>query len=359
MEQRETTAPTESIRGLHDGGDAFVIAGAVAKGGFAGGALRALTSPEARLTLDVRRIVGTSSGALSAAYLAAGVRAGSFAYAATTLADLWINEATVRALDFSPRGLVSRSGLSTVDHLRALLAAQIRPLPQQHHRIELRVVAANMAGSLGWIAGQPATTFEHVFAFDGGVFDDEERLEDLYTAVCASSAVPGVFVPVEASIAGRVAPCLDGGAVNNAPLKHALGPARDVARVFVISPFPRVLDGVPNLQGVELAAHLGDVLISERLFRDLREAHSVNLALARLEAALHQPEHRAAALEALGWTGRRRVEIVEIRPPTPLPGGAFDGLLSHDLRLKYIAAGEQAAQAWLRSGRRESSPETG
>jgi hypothetical protein len=56
---------------------------------------------------------------------------------------------------------------------------------------------------------------------------------------------------------------------------------------------------------------------------------------------------RAAILDALGWRGRRPIEIVEIRPSENLPGGAFDGLFRPALREAYIAAGEEAADAWL------------
>jgi predicted acylesterase/phospholipase RssA len=330
------------------GHDAFVLAGGVAKGAFTAGALAVLTAPGSGLSLSTRRIVAASSGSLSAAYLAASARAGTMATVGAELEELWLREATYDAFDVSVNGVVTLAGISTSKKLRELLARHIRP-SQGNGRIDLRLVTTNTAGALGLIAGSPATTFEHVFRFDGSAFDGAEHLESLFTAVCASSAFPGAFLPVQATIGGRAVPCMDGGIVNNAPLKHAIGDDRDVSRVFVITPYPRVFDEVPELRGLALVTHLAEMLIHERLFRDLREAESVNEALVRLETALPHREQRAAALEAIGWTGRKQLEIVEIRPPAPLAGGAFDGLFSRELRAEYIQAGETAARAWLAS----------
>ena len=58
--------------------DALVLAGAVSQGAFTAGALAELLSPAVaeRLNLDVRRIVGASSGALNGAFLARAIREG-------------------------------------------------------------------------------------------------------------------------------------------------------------------------------------------------------------------------------------------------------------------------------------------
>lgn len=341
-------------RASRGGHDAFVFAGGVAKGAFTAGALKVLTASDAGIGLDTRRIVAASSGSLNAAYLASAVRGGTVAMAGVELEELWLRDATYDAFDVSLRGVATLAGLSTSKNLRALLARHIRPV-KGRHPVDLRLVTTNAAGSLALVANKPATTFEHVFQFDGSAFDSEAQLEELFTSVCASSAFPGAFLPVDANVAGRTLPCMDGGCVNNAPLKHAIGGARDVSRVFVITPFPRVLDDVLEFRGLSLATHLADMLIHERLFRDLREAHAVNDALERLEHALPHREQRVAALDALGWAGRRRIEIVEIRPPAFLAGGAFDGLFSRALRAEYIAAGEAAATDWLASQRYETA----
>src|SRR5262249_48747438 len=72
----------------------------------------------------------------------------------------------------------------------------------------------------------------------------------------------------------------------------------------------------------------------------------VNRALCELEARL-APDALKTALEALRWHKRRRIEIVELRPPHPLEGGSFDGFFSRALRESYVRAGEAAACAGL------------
>jgi hypothetical protein len=52
-------------------------------------------------------------------------------------------------------------------------------------------------------------------------------------------------------------------------------------------------------------------------------------------------------LDAIGWRGRRPIEIVELRPSTALPGNAFDGLFRSSLRDAYIDAGEDATREWI------------
>jgi predicted acylesterase/phospholipase RssA len=323
--------------------DALVLAGGVAKGPFIAGALAHLIQDR---DLDVRRIVATSSGALSAAFLAAAIRRGDAAEAVCDLCDLWIDHGTFAdAFDVSVRGIAALEGLSTNARLLDLLRRYVRPTAGGQP-IDLHLVVTAIEGTIDRRSGPPATTFERVLSFPGETFDGGARLDYLFQAVTASAAFPLAFLPVTLPIGGREVDCYDGGLVNGAPLKHALDdPA--VTRVFVIAPYPCVVEARPaDAHGLGLLAHLGDVLVNERLYRDTREARSVNHALARLEARV-AGDQREAALDALGWRGRRRIEIVEIRPDAPLDGNAFDGFFSRDLRTSYVNAGADAARAWL------------
>jgi predicted acylesterase/phospholipase RssA len=337
--------PETSISTRRPGGDALVLAGGVAKGAFIAGAVLALAQST---PLRVRRIVATSSGALSAVFVASAIRDGrDLTVAGAELVALWREKATVAgAFDWSAGGIARRTGLSTSAKLLALMRQYVRPA-RGRRPIELRLVMTNAAGDKGWIAGREATTFEHVARFNGGAFDDARRLEDVFRAVCASSAFPVAFEPVNVTIGGREVPCFDGGLVNDAPIKQALEDPF-VTRVFVIAPFPVKYEPPPSpLHGAALVVHLAEVLVQERLYRDLREAHETNAALARLEALIAYPRVRAALLEAMGWRSRRQVEIVEIRPSVALPGGAFDGFCRPALREAYIEAGDDAARKWL------------
>jgi hypothetical protein len=122
----------------------------------------------------------------------------------------------------------------------------------------------------------------------------------------------------------------------------------EIDRLFVVSPQPRVPARVPkNLHGIDLITHLADMLVEERLYRDLRAAYEANAALERLAKAVPDDETRARVLDSLGWSRRKPIAIVEIRPPSDLPGGTFDAFFSRKLREEYVATGEEAARAWL------------
>ncbi len=325
--------------------DAIIIGGGVAKGAFAAGALSVL----GKAGLRVRRIVGTSSGAICAAYLARAVRSGTEATAGDELARLWLEDATLaQGFSVSPRGILRLEGISTARKLIGLLREHIAPATAQHG-VDLRLIATNLAGQRGPLSpGREGTTFERVLHFHGTTFDDAKGLEGVFGAVAASASFPGAFVPYPLLVDGRKVPCIDGGVTDNTPVKQAIDGAPEVDRIFVIVPYPALLEPPPPpLTGLSLLAQVVEVLVQERLYRDLREAYAVNATLAKLEAEVPDPTVRAAVLRAFGWSGRRRLEIVEIRPFTPLEGGAFDGFLSRRFREDYIASGRTVARAWL------------
>jgi predicted acylesterase/phospholipase RssA len=143
-------------------------------------------------------------------------------------------------------------------------------------------------------------------------------LEQVFSAAVASAAFPIVFAPVEVD---GIGPCVDGGVVNNTPIKWALDGqiGRELDAVVVIATsVERRAEPPGALRGMGLVSHLADMLIEERLYRDLREAEQVNDALAKLHA-LARPgglsvSQLAEVMAALDWTGRRVVEIIPIRP---------------------------------------------
>jgi predicted acylesterase/phospholipase RssA len=271
-------------------GDALVLGGAVAKGAFAAAAVAELMKRE---RFDLRRIVGASSGALSGAFLSACPDR------ADDLVSLWLDEASWRVFTPDP----TLRGLSSQRRLQALVERALPRTPGPG--VPLRIVVADAAGAPGSIGGSPATTFERVFRFDAPRFTNGSRAM-IVEAVLASAAFPLLF-PTRGAL-------LDGGIVQNTPVKLALSETRDVDRIFVIAPYPRVLrqGDVPPLRGVALAMHIVEMMMAERLFRDLREAEEVNRGLRALPEAAG--DRADAVLDALGWTGRRVVEIVEVRP---------------------------------------------
>jgi NTE family protein len=324
--------------------DALVLAGAVAKGAFTAGALAVLTDPTVKdgLGLDVQRIVGTSSGAVNALYYAAALRSGRDANAGAQLACIWIEQGSAdRVFDISLRALLSGRGVSSHRGLLKLLRQHIQARPG-HHPVDLRMVVTSLDGTLTEIGGELATLFERVVRFGGPELDTPEGIERAIRVAVASAALPGVFSPYELSSGGRLLATVDGGLTDNAPLTQALRGGFDADRVFVITHVPRVLPRLGHLRGIALASHLLDILVQERLGRELRAVETANAALAELQARVANHDDRAALLDALGLTGRRPVCVIEIRPPVSLPGNALSGFFSRRLRQQYVQAGIDA-----------------
>jgi predicted acylesterase/phospholipase RssA len=329
--------------------DALILAGAVSQGAFTAGALAELLAPEtqARLGLDVRRVVAASSGAVNGAFLSSHLHAGTEAAGTPLLEELWIELGDFRGVfDVSLRALGHARGISTSAKVRALFEKFIPPRAGTRP-IELAVVVTNLDGEVDLVGSELATTFERCLRFSGSDFASEEGLARVFDAVVASAAFPVVFEPVTITIGARTVRCVDGGVCNDTPIKYALGNGADIDRIFIVTPFPSVQRAGSELQGVALLSQLGDALVQERLYRDLREAHEVNRALRALERALPLSSLRERALAALGWSGRRVLDIVEIRPRETLKGDSFAGFFSRRLREDYVRAGRDAAREAL------------
>lgn len=323
---------------------AVVLAGAGAKGAYEAGALHVL----ARENVQIVRIVAASSGALNGVLLAAAVRGRDLDVGTDKLIDLWRDQAGWTNV-FHPklRLLVARQAISDNAKMLRTLREHVSPQPVGEE-INLRVLVAPLGGITSTIGPRTATSYEALCDFTGSDFATHEALKKLFAAATASAAFPLVFGPVEIDGLG---PCVDGGAVNNTPIAQALdGPlGKDIERIVVISTTPELRTGsLPKLRGTALASHLGSMLIDERLFRDLREAEATNASLGRLaslvESGTLDAAQLAQVLSALGWTNRRAVDVIQIRPVDELPGSVFSGFFDPELRNQYLAIGAQRAR---------------
>jgi predicted acylesterase/phospholipase RssA len=331
-------------------GAAIVIGGAVAKGAFAAGALAELTKRLQAAGTSIRRLVGTSSGALNAAMLAAGVRAGDPLSASARLTELWEERADIWHV-FEPdlASWIRLRGASGTHRIVELLRNEcpIRgSFPAQH--VSLRMVVAPLAG-----VGTKPTTFEHVERFDGADLDVDDARERIFQAAAASAAFPFAFGPVTLSAVG---PCVDGGIVNNTPIREALDGEPGIDVVYVISAEPTDMSLTAKeaaaLGGSDLLLRLVDMLIDERLTRDLAEARAVNgwvAKLAQLEVTgALAPGVRDEVIRGLYPTRDprtlREVELVEIRQCKQLEGSAFEAFFRPGLRHEYVEAGRAAAK---------------
>ncbi len=330
---------------------ALILAGAVAKGAFEAGVLSVI----ARKNFDVSSIVATSAGALNGSLFAAGIRYQRLPEAADIIRHLWEEQARWgKIVKPSLSGVFKGRGFSTTAALEELLGEGLSRIiggagggagsrSALKTPVDLQLIATRLAGE-SYGNGSPATTtFEHAIAFAGDDFDSVRGRERVIRAAVASAAFPFLFVPVEFETLG---PCIDGGAVNNTPISYALD--ANVDRVIVVTGNPLQLPGQPELTGLDLVGQMVDIVINERLFRDLAQARKVNAKLAQIDAVGSElglsEEQRRGVKAALGW---RSLEIVEIRPEAPLDGNAFSALSNKQLRHDYIQIGIEAAERAL------------
>jgi NTE family protein len=220
---------------------AFVLAGGASLGAMQVGMLGALY--ERGIVPDL--LVGTSAGALNAAYTASRPQTVATAGA---LARVWRGLRRVDIFPINPRAAIS--GLSNHgDHL--VPDTGLRRLVARHLEIE-RLEHASVA--------------LHLVAFDL-VSGREVRLSDgpAMEAVLAAAAIPGVLPPVR--VGDRL--LVDGGVVNNTPISHAVELGAE--RIYVLAtddPAARVVS-LASRGALDVAVHAFMGLVGVRLQFDL------------------------------------------------------------------------------------------
>ena len=330
---------------IPDGGVALVLSGAVAKGAFSVGALGAF----AARGWSIRRIAATSSGALTAAVLGAGIATGRLPFAAEVAKSLWLDHGAwsdITHLSWSD--WLHGRGLSDTSKLVALVQEGIQRVVEGAPggvRAPVKVTLVTSSLSALPAADDPLPRYELDKDFDATDFLDSAMWSEIATCAAASASFPGLFSPT--MIDGL--PCIDGGAVNNAPISCLLHDPQ-VQTVIVITteslasaPAPE-----PEPSGMALVAKLADILINERIAHDLGMAQRTNTLLRSVTFALDSTgataQTRAAVLDALGW---RDLRLILVCPDTPLPGTALSAFADRNLRQAYIEAGRVAAEKAL------------
>src|SRR6266699_580820 len=220
---------------------AFVLAGGAAMGAMQAGMIHALY--ERGIAPDL--LIGTSAGALNAAFLASRPATVATAY---ELAALWRELRRSDILPLRPATLLG--GLAgRRDHL----------IPDQ----ALRRLAAR---HLQFQRLEQAAIPLHLIAFDL-LAGTEVRLSDgpLADAVLAAAAIPGVLPPVRWR--GRL--LAEGGIAANTPVAHAV--ALGARRIYVLPTCNPGDWGLPRPPRAALAAavHAVTVLTNARLHDDL------------------------------------------------------------------------------------------
>lgn len=319
-----------------------MLPGAIARGAYEAGVIDVLVKED----LKIDRIVATSSGALNGLAFASGIRSGRTREMVDLLIKSWVDKGKWQdSLTLSPWAFLRGRGLSNSDSLIEMMRELVKPCHATvKNDVELRIIITPLNGVLGKIGHQEATTYERVMKFANEDFDTQESLERIFRVVAAACAFPGLFEPVDLDDLGS---CVDGGAVNNAPIKYALEES-DVNRVIVPVPFPRVMQPGDWKKGLGLLNHLIEILINERLYRDLKEAHTINRKALHLEELSTQGLLSEAQTEAVKKAMQiRKVEITQIRPREGLKASPFAGFFHKDERMRLIDEGRTAAKETL------------
>jgi NTE family protein len=220
-----------------------VLAGGASLGALQVGMLRALY--ERGITADL--LVGTSAGALNAAYLASRPQT---VQTIKELAQVWRSLHRQDVFPIHPPTLIGglashRNHLVPDRPLRRLIARHVRLEHLEQAEIPLHLVCFDLLGG------------EEVRLSQGLALD----------AVVAAAAIPGVLPPVRWG--ERV--LVDGGVVNNTPISHPVELGAE--RIFVLPTSDRACWALPMPPrgALDAAVHAFTLMVDARLQGDLAE----------------------------------------------------------------------------------------
>jgi NTE family protein len=271
---------------------AFVLSGGASLGALQVGMLRALY--ERGITADL--FVGTSIGALNAAFVASRPQTPA---TATELARVWRGIDRIDVFPISLRTVVG--GLAGQrDHL--VPPSGLRKIVQRHVQFE------DLAD---------ARVPLHIVAYDINVGGETVLCEGpAIDAVVAACSVPGVFPPVP--IGDKL--LIDGGVVNNTPIRHAVELGAE--RVYVLptsdpsSPRPH-----SPRTALDAAIYAVSLLVASRLEADIvrygNEVELVVLPAANAQRVQPTDFDHSSRLTSEALTATR--EMLAGAVPEPLP----------------------------------------
>lgn len=284
-------SPPRSTRGRRPS-TAFVLSGGASLGALQVGMLRALY--ERGISPDL--LVGTSAGAINAAFLASRPPT---VQTVKALAEIWRSLHRQDVFPIHPPTLIG--GLASQrDHLvpdrslRRLIARHLELRRLEEARVPLHLVCFDLLNG------------EEVRLSDGPVED----------AVLATAAIPGVLPPVP--WCGRL--LVDGGVVNNTPISHAIELGAE--RIYVLpteDPTCRALP-VPPREALDAVVHAFTLMVEARLQHDLGSyaSEAELIVLPAVNAGRVQPtdfDHADQLMAAALTAARTALDSV----PAPAP----------------------------------------
>ncbi len=306
---------------------ALVLAGGGARGAYEIGALSVLL-PALEAAERPRIVVGTSVGAVNAAYIAANAEKPTTELVEAGLA-LWRGISYDQVLEpLASLSELARLGgyVGSVLGIRGLQATSVldpAPLTATLHRlIEFEAIHRNVTRGVldaAAVVATSGTTNTSVVFHDGGPHPPVDRgrgIEYVQTElteahVRASAAIPLLFPAVPIGAADSRHWYFDGGSRLNTPIKPALElGARRVIVVALNSLTPRAQPAHERRPDVlDGATQLIQAVLVDPLVNDVRTLATINGMLGDSSAA------RIAANERR--TGRRRVPYMLIAPEDP------------------------------------------
>jgi len=237
---RRTPRPHRSAALSRRPRTAFVLSGGASLGALQVGMLRALY--ERGVTADL--LVGTSVGALNAAFIASRPQTPE---TVRQLARAWRSIERADAFPVSLRTMVGglaghRNHLVPAHGLRRIVERYVELDDLADARVPLSLVAFDVSAA------------EETVLCDGPAID----------AIVAACSIPGIFPPV--AIGEKL--LVDGGVVNNTPIRHAVELGAE--RVYVLpTQEPRYVQPAPPRTALDAAIHGIGLLLGSRLEADI------------------------------------------------------------------------------------------
>ena len=187
-------------------------------------------------------VVGTSAGAINAAWLAGCDRTPDF----EDLERVWLGIRREDIFPFSPRGSLSalmgrRNHLVPASGLRSLIEREIRFRRLEDAALPVHVVAVNL------LTGRQALISRG----------------DSVEALLATTALPGIYPPVLT----EAGPMVDGGVANNTPISHAVDLGAD--RIYVLPSGYACALASPPTSPIAVALHALTLSMQQQLIVDV------------------------------------------------------------------------------------------
>jgi len=271
------------------------------------------------------------------------IRSGTEDAAGEELARIWLEEATLaKGFNVSAKGLLDLEGISTSDKILALLRRHVRPSTGASPSTcaSLRPIAPESRSARARPSGNDVRARAALRRLRAPTTRRGSKRSSRGRSL---GSVPARVPPVPSSRRRSVGAVPRRRPHQQHPIKYAIENTPDIDRVFVIVPYPALLDSAPDLRGFALVEHLVEVLVQERLYRDLREPTPSTRRSLGSKSRFPDRSVPRGVLRTLGWSERRRLQIVEFVRRSAR-GWPFDGFLSRRLREEYVARGQEVAR---------------